>query len=104
MSPPDEIPHMDLPTLEAFITALEAKFAQQAAAVHTTRPVALPAAPTTPAPPVLRQERAALWRIAMLCKDALASPSLPPAWRPSFLQIARVCREGIQREDGSRGT
>jgi hypothetical protein len=45
----------------------------------------------------LRQERAALWRIAMLCKDALASPSLPPAWRPYFVQIARVCREGIQQ-------
>ena len=50
MSPPDEILHMDLPTLEACLTDLEAKFAQQAAAVRTTRPVAPPAASTTPAP------------------------------------------------------
>jgi hypothetical protein len=26
-----------------------------------------------------------------------------PAWRPSFLQIARVCRERIQRADSDRG-
>ena len=98
MSPPDEIPHMDLPTLEAFITALEAKFAQQAVAMRTTQ-TAAPPAPSRP----LRQERAALWRIAMLCKDALASPSLPPAWRPYFVQIARACREGVTREDSDRG-
>ena len=104
MSPPDEILHMDLPTLEACITDLEAKFAQKAAAVRTTRPVAPPAASTTPAPSrPLRQERLALWRIAMLCKDALASSALPPAWRPSFLQIARVCREGVTPEDRARG-
>ena len=62
------------------------------------------AAPPPPlAPPTLRQERAALWRIAMLCKDALASPSLPPAWRPYFVQIARACREGVTREEAKRG-
>ena len=55
MSPPDEIPHMDLPTLAAFITDLEAKFAQQAAAAPPTAPPPS----TTPAPSrPLRQERA----------------------------------------------
>ena len=81
------------------ITALDAKLAAQVERLRA-RPSSPPAAP--PSPPV-RAERLALWRIAMLCKDALASPSLPPAWRPSFLQIARVCREGIQREDSNRG-
>ena len=92
MSPPDEIPHMDLPTLAAFVTDLEAKFAQQAA-VRTTP------APSRP----LRQERLALWRIAMLCKDALASPALPPEGRPYFVQIARVCRAVVQRQEGDSG-
>jgi hypothetical protein len=81
-------------TLLAQLRALEAKYAAQAAQ---------PAAPPPLAPPTLRQERAALWRIAMLCKDALASPALPPAWRPSFLQVARVCREGATPEDSNRG-
>ena len=40
---------------------------------------------------------------AMLCKDALASPALPPAWRPYFVLIARVCREGVTPEDSDRG-
>jgi hypothetical protein len=83
--------------LLAQLRALEAKYAAMAA-----RPV-LVAPPAVP-PPVLRQERLALWHIAMLCKDALASPSLPPEWRPYFLQIARVCREGVKRKDGRRGT
>jgi hypothetical protein len=104
MPPPDEIPHMDLPTLEAFVTALEAKFAQQAAAVPPPQTAAPPAASTTPAPSrPLRQERLALWRIAMLCKDALASPALPPEMQPYFLQIARICREGVTRENSDRG-
>jgi hypothetical protein len=82
------------------ITALDAKMAAQVEALRATREAAAP----PPAPPLtLRQERAALWHIAMLCKDALASPSLPPAWRPYFLQIARVCREVVQREDSDRG-
>jgi hypothetical protein len=80
-------------TLLAQLRALEAKYAAQAAQ---------PAAPPPLAPPTLRQERAALWRIAMLCKDALASPSLPPAWRPYFVQIARACRDGVQPQEGDR--
>jgi hypothetical protein len=82
------------------INALDAKFAAQAEALRATR---TPAPPPLAPPPTLRQERVALWRIAMLCKDALASPALPPAWQPYFLQIARVCREVVQREDSDRG-
>jgi hypothetical protein len=82
------------------IKALDAKMAAQVEALRATRDAAAP----PPVPPLtLRQERAALWRIAMLCKDALASPALPPAWRPYFVQIAEVCREGIQRADSDRG-
>jgi hypothetical protein len=94
---------LDRQEFEAFIArldAMDAKLAAQGEALRATRD----AAPPPPAlPPTLRQERAALWRIAMLCKDALASPALPPAWRPYFLQIARVCREEITREDRDRG-
>jgi hypothetical protein len=81
------------------ITALDAKMAAQVESLRATRD----AAPPPLAPPVLRQERAALWRIAMLCKDALASPALPPTWRPYFVQIAEVCREVVQRQDSNRG-
>ena len=82
------------------ITALDAKMAAQVEALRATRQ----SAPPPPAPPLtLRQERAALWRIAMLCKDALASPALPPEARPYFVQIAEVRREGVQREDSDRG-
>jgi hypothetical protein len=108
MSTPDEIPHMDLPTLEAFIKDLEAKFAQ--AAVRTTQPATPPPAPTAPAspmpvrPPTLRREAVALWRIAMVCKDALRNRALPPAARPYFVQIAEICREMVQRtEEGQSG-
>ena len=73
------------------ITALEAQCAAQAEALRATRDAA---------PPPL----APLWRIALLCQDALASPALPPAWRPYVVQIAQACREGITREDGRRGT
>jgi hypothetical protein len=93
---------MDRQELDALyeqITALEAKFAAQAEALRPTRDAAQP--PSAPPPP-LRQERAALWRIAMLCKDALASPSLPLAWRPYVVQIARACRDGVQPQEGDR--
>jgi hypothetical protein len=90
----------ELDALYEHITALDAKLAAQVEALRATRD----AAPPPPAPPLtLRQERAALWRIAMLCKDALASPALPPAWRPYFVQIARVCRKVVQRADSDRG-
>jgi hypothetical protein len=82
------------------INALEAKFAAQAEALRAARVAAPP--PLAP-PPTLRQERAALWRIAMLCKDALRNRAVPPEMRPYFLQIARVCREGIRRADSNRG-
>jgi hypothetical protein len=78
---------------------MDAKLAAQGEALRAARD----AAPPLPAPPpTLRQARAALWRIALLCKDALASPALPPAWRPSVVQIARACRDGVQPQEGDR--
>jgi hypothetical protein len=93
------VDRQELDALYEQIKALDTKMAAQVAALRATREVA--PSPRTP-PPTLRQERAALWRIAMLCKDALASPALPPAWRPYFVQIARACRDGVQPQEGDR--
>jgi hypothetical protein len=101
------VDRQELDALLAQITALEAKLAEQAASLRALRlaePAPAPARSEAPAlpPPVrpLRPERAALYRIAMLCKGVLASPTLLPETRPYFLQIAEVCREMVQRQPG----
>jgi hypothetical protein len=94
------VDRQELDALYEHITALDAKMAAQGEALRATRQSAPP--PPAP-PPTLRQARAALWRIALLCKDALASPALPPAWRSYVVQVARACRDGVQREDSDRG-
>jgi hypothetical protein len=81
----------------AQITALEARLAQPAAALR-----ALGTARPSPVRP-LRPERAALWRIAMVCKDALRNRALPLAARPYFVQIAEVCRAVAQRKEEGQG-
>jgi hypothetical protein len=76
--------------------ALDAQFAAQAEALRAMRAAAPP--PRTP-PPTLRPERAALWRIAMLCKAALGNQAVRPEMHPYFVQIARVCREVVERRE-----
>jgi hypothetical protein len=78
--------------LLAQLRALEAKYAAQAA-----QPV--PDAPPKASPPTLRQERAALWRIAMLCKAALGDRAVRPALHPYVLEIARVCRQVVEQRE-----
>jgi hypothetical protein len=75
--------------------ALDAQFAAQAEALRATRA----AAPPPHTPPTPRPERAALWRIAMLCKAALGNPAARPEMHPYFVQIARVCREVVERRE-----
>ena len=84
----------ELDALYEHIKALEAKFAAQAEALRATRDAAPP--PRTP-PPTRRQERAALWRIAMICKQALGDRAVRPALHPYLLEIARVCRQVVER-------
>jgi hypothetical protein len=47
----------------------------------------------------VRRERAALWRIALLCKGLLRTRYLPPLVRDEVLAIARECQRVLERLD-----
>jgi hypothetical protein len=83
---------MSLKELQAFVQELEAKFT-----AHTEAAARLPSLAALNQPAAARPDpRHALGRIAVLCRQALADPHLPPLVHQYMLTIAQECMQVLK--------